>query len=299
MTVLLLAIPFLLIMTGITAGGYWLLQRRRTDPGPASLMTATFEEQSVLVETLRTIGEILPPSPTKSDPTRERLAQAGYRGPHATAVFQGVKAALAIVPALAVAMYIWIGQAVVITALLGGLAVAGIGYLLPERILTSRIMGRRRRLRRGLPAVMDLLILAIEAGQSLDQACFEVGRQLSRCYVELAQEFGLMHLELRAGSSRAAALANLAARNGEPELRKLTNLLLAGERFGSQLAPTLRTQAKYLRIRMRQEVQETARKIGVKMVFPLVLLIFPSLLLVTLGPAVLRMMESMEYLFGG
>src|SRR5207245_8757175 len=104
--------------------------------------------------------------------------------------------------------------------------------------------------------------------------------------------FAHVHLELRAGKSRAEALQQLGARSGDSELKKLSSVLIDSDRFGSSLGPALRTHAKYLRTRMRQQAQEAARKISVKLIFPVFFLIFPSVLLVTLGPAVLHMTKQ-------
>jgi tight adherence protein C len=244
----------------------------------------------VLVDTLRMIGEAVPSTAKRGDPVAERLLQAGYRSIAGPAVFNGIRLAAAVIPGLIGA---WVAMAnqdgSLSAALLAGICFGGFGYMVPDRVLDRLISKRRKRLRRGLPTALDLLVLAVEAGQTLDQASVDLSRQLRRTFPDLALEFSFIHMELRTGTSRVEALRHFGARNGEAELRKLASLLIDGDRFGANLAPTLRTHAKYMRIRMRQQAQERARKIGVKLVFPLVFLIFPALLLTTLGPAVCQM----------
>ena len=157
---------------------------------------------------------------------------------------------------------------------------------------------RARRLRSGLPAAMDLLVLEIEAGQPLDHAIAEAGRELRHAHPDLAAELAFVQIEMQLGVGRAQALHNMAERNSDSELRKLVALIVEGDRFGSSPAPALQSHAKYLRIKMRQQANEAARKLSVKLVFPVFFLIMPSLLLVTLGPAVIQMVTQLGTLVG-
>lgn len=168
--------------------------------------------------------------------------------------------------------------------------------MLPDRILESRIRARGQRLRRGLPAALDLMILGLEAGQSLDHTIADCSRGLKYTHPDLSLELAHLYMELRASNSRTEAFRNLAERNREPELRKLSNLLIDSDRFGVTLGPALRSHNKYLRTRFRQRAQEAARKVGVKLIFPVFFLIFPSVLLVTLGPACMMMFQQLQNL---
>ena len=169
----------------------------------------------------------------------------------------------------------------------------GLGFLLPDRVLDSRVRARAQRLRSAIPAALDLMVLAMEAGQSLDQSLADVSRGLKRTHPDLSAEFAQLYLELRTGSTRADSFRHLGARNKEPELRKLANLLIDSDRYGASIGPALRSHAKYLRTRFRQQAQERARKVGVKLIFPVFFLIFPSVLLVTLGPACMMMYQQL------
>jgi len=140
------------------------------------------------------------------------------------------------------------------------------------------------------------MVLAMEAGQSLDQSLADTSRGLKRTHPDLSAELAQLYLELRTGSSRADSFRALGVRNKDPELRKLANLLIDSDRYGSNIGPALRSHAKYLRTRFRQQAQEKARKVGVKLIFPVFFLIFPSVLLVTLGPACMMMYQQLNSL---
>ncbi len=170
--------------------------------------------------------------------------------------------------------------------------------LLPDWVLERMVSHRVTLLRRGLPAALDLMVLAIEAGQSLDAAIIDTSRSLRISYPDLASEFTQLHLELKANTSRVDALRNFADRTNEPELKKFAALLIDTDRFGASLAPALRTHARYLRTRFRQIAQERARKVAVKLIFPVFFLIFPSVVLITLGPAVILIFTQMKNLLG-
>jgi tight adherence protein C len=172
----------------------------------------------------------------------------------------------------------------------------GFGFLLPDRVLDRLAASRVQRLRRGLPAALDLMVLAIEAGQGLDAAILDTSRGLRATHPDLAAEFTQLQLELRANTTRAEALRNFAERSRDLEMKKFATLLIDTDRFGTSLGPALKTHARYLRIRFRQVAQEKARKVGVKLIFPVFFLIFPSVILVTLGPAVILIFTQMQHM---
>jgi tight adherence protein C len=183
-------------------------------------------------------------------------------------------------------------------AFLPGACGLAFGYMVPDRILSRLATRRSGMLRRGLPAALDLMVLAVEAGQALDAAILDTSRGLRISHPDLASEFTQLHLELKANTSREDALRNFSRRTREPEIQKFASLLIDTDRFGSSLAPALRVHARYLRTRFRQSAQERARKVGVKLIFPVFFLIFPSVILVTLGPAVLLLYTQMKNLLG-
>ncbi len=168
----------------------------------------------------------------------------------------------------------------------------GLGYLAPDFWLGRKIKKRQKRIRLGLPDVLDLLVICMEAGQSLDQATARTSEELDRAQPEVSDELGVVVLEQRAGRPRADAWKHFAQRTEVDSVRNLTAVLVQSEKFGTSIAKTLRIHAETLRTQRRQKVEEEAAKTTVKLVFPLVLFIFPSIFLVALGPAVLVIMES-------
>jgi tight adherence protein C len=287
------------VMMAVVIAGYFFIQRSaRPTELPAGLTTepALPPSRAVFFDLFRSIGENFPASKDEQNPHRVRLASAGYRWPSALPVYYGIKcgSALFLAGLLGTATFIYRGEAS--TVLVPMICGAGLGFMLPDRVLTSRIRARAQRLRSAVPAALDLMVLGIEAGQSLDQSVADASRGLKRTHPDLSGELAQLFLELRASTSRTDSFKNFGARTKEPELRKLANLLVDSDRFGTSLGPAIRTHAKYLRTRFRQQAQESARKVGVKLIFPVFFLIFPSVLLVTLGPACMLMFQQLKTL---
>jgi tight adherence protein C len=153
---------------------------------------------------------------------------------------------------------------------------------------------RREELRFSLPDALDLMVVSVEAGLGLDQAIQYVAREMIVTHKELADELGLLNLEIRAGKRRAEALRNLADRTGETEIRKLVAILIQTDKFGTSMAESLRVHSDFMRVRRRQEAEERAGKVGVKLVFPIFFFILPAMLLVAAGPGLLQVFK---YLF--
>lgn len=291
---------FLFVLIAVLGAAY-VFERRRQEDEPQSSMILASEPAlagsgALVLDLFRSIGENFPAAKREKNPYRVALVAAGYRWPSAVAVFYGVKFASALFFAglLGIAALLYRGDAsLAVVPMVCGL---GVGFLMPDRILNSRVRNRSDRLRAGIPAALDLMVLGMEAGQSLDQALSDASRGLKRTHPELSAELAQLCLELRASSSRADSLRALGARNREPELRKIANLLIDSDRYGTSIAPALRSHTKHLRTRFRQRAQEKARKVGVKLIFPVFFLIFPSVLLVTLGPACIMMYEQLQRL---
>lgn len=305
MSVFLIAGFFLFVLAMVSAAGYFLLARREASEPETIDMTARIglEEDGkkglmdLAVGMFHNLGEMLPASDASRAAMRRRLNFAGYRGPAAITSYFGIKcssAALLAVLFCALALHTRDDGSMIFAAAVCGL---GLGFLVPERILDVLIKSRDQRMRRSLPPALDLMVMSLEAGQALDQALLLASRGLQSFSPDLSQELLGVYLETRASKSRADAIRNMRDRNSEPELRKFCSLLLDADRFGSSLAPTLRKHAKFLRVRFRQRAQEDARKLSVKMVFPVFFLIFPAILVVTLGPAVLIMQKYLKNLW--
>ncbi|MGA3189470.1 MAG: type II secretion system F family protein [Bryobacteraceae bacterium] len=297
---------FFFVLAAVSAAGYvFVLRPSRNEGGIAPVPTPIALEQpefagaqAAVADLFRLIGEAMPGGAEQANAARQKLIIAGYRWPSAVSIFLGIKYATAIMLAAA---GIWAAvtfrpDADFFQLALAAICGIGFGFLLPDRVLDRLVKLRVDRIRRGLPAALDLMVLAIEAGQGLDAAILDTSRGLRGTHPDLAAEFTQLHLELRANTTRAEALRNFAERSKDMELRKFTHLLIDTDRFGTSLGPALKTHARYLRIRFRQIAQEKARKVGVKLIFPVFFLIFPSVILVTLGPAVILIFTQMQHL---
>ena len=302
MPILLMGGIFVCVMLGIVLLGAWLMQESAetgatelngilAKPSPA--ISKDFFE-----DTVAKVGQVVPIG-EKATRTGHSLRIAGYRGSKALATFHGIKASAAVGLGLMIAIIAYCNGVNINMVLMDFIAGAGIGYLLPHRILEMQIKHRCQRLRNGLPVAIDLIVLGLEAGQSLDAAITEAGRELRNGFPEIAQELAWVQMEMYASKSRSEAFRNLSERNAEPEIKRFAQVLVDCDRFGTSLGPALRSQVKYLRIRIRQQAREAARKVGVKLVFPVFFLIFPSVLLVTLGPAVLQITTQLTPLMLG
>jgi len=239
-----------------------------------------------LLGALKRIGERAPKSPREMGTLRLRLVQAGFRRDEALTVFFGVRVAFALV-LFAVLSSPLTGRPNVLLAL-GG---AGLGWLLPGMGLARLAKRRQHRIRLSLADALDLMVVSVEAGLGLDQAISRVAQELAFAYPDLAEELRLINLEMRAGKPRQEALRNLADRTGVDDLSSLATMLIQTDKFGTSVAQALRVHSDTLRTKRRQRAEESAAKTGVKMVFPLVFCIFPSIWVVTIGPAAIKFVQ--------
>jgi tight adherence protein C len=303
MIILVSVALFGVLATVITAFGYGryakparFLQQLRTEGASAdvSLENIGQAKQSGLVRRLQAVGKHAPVSPQDAQSARRLLSSAGYRRESAVGVLYGCKLILMVVLAVLGIIFRNSITANPVLRIVVPIAATALGYWLPSFLLERRINKRRERLRLSLPDGLDLMVVSVEAGLGLDQAVQNVSRELTLAHPELSEELGLVTLEMRAGKRRAEALQNLAQRTGEPELRKLTSLLIQSDRFGTSMAEALRTHSEFMRTRRRQDAEERAAKVGVKLVFPIFFFILPSMLVVAAGPGLLQVFK---YLF--
>ena len=232
---------------------------------------------------IKRVGEKAPQSAKEMGTLRLRLVQAGYRRPEALTMFFGIRVLFSL-GLFALFSTSLVGKPNMLLAL-GGL---GLGYLLPGMALARMAKRRAHRIRLALADALDLLVVSVEAGLGLDQALQRVGAELSFAYPDLSDELKLINLELRAGKPRSEALRNMADRSGVDDLGSLVTMLIQTDKFGTSVAQSLRVYSETLRTKRRQRAEEAAAKTGVKMVFPLVLCIFPSIWIVTIGPAAIK-----------
>jgi tight adherence protein C len=232
---------------------------------------------------------------------QRRLAHAGIRHRQAPAAFFGVKAALAL--AWPLAGFALLATGGVPSRGLWGpaalLALAALGYWAPNLWLAWRARRRQRAVVEAFPDALDLMTVCVEAGLGTEAALVRVARDLALTSPALAEELQLVNLELRAGATRDRALRALAARTGVDEVEGFVTMVLQAERFGTALAQSLRVHAQGLRTERRQRAEEAAAKIALKLLFPLIFCIFPALLVVLLGPAMIQIHRVLLPTMGG
>jgi tight adherence protein C len=229
----------------------------------------------------------------ESSPIRLRFINAGWRDASAPGLFHAAKTALTI--GLPLLVYVLLPsdahRSAGVTFLY--LALGGtLGYYLPDIVLKRRIALRQREIFETFPDALDLMTVCVEAGLAMDAALARVGAEIGLKSPTLAEELQLVTLELRAGSAKDKALRNLALRTGVEDVDSLAKMLIQADRFGTSIGSALRVQSEQLRTRRRQLIEENAAKIATKLLFPLIFCIFPALLVVLLGPAVLQIMRS-------
>ncbi len=296
-------LAFCAIFLLIVSGGLLIFYRETIQARIASainpaakritLKTRIKDTRVMLGDVVEQFERIVPKSEAEVSVAQQRLIRAGLREESAVKYFYGAKVIVPLVLCL--------------LALISGLGkqspfvmypiCLGIGFLVPDFWLGRKITKRQAAVRKGLPDALDLLIICIEAGLSLDQATARTAQELRNAQPVLSDELGIVALEQRAGSLRSDAWKHLADRTGIDSVRNLVSMLIQSEQFGTSIAKTLRVHSDTLRTKRVQEIEEKAAKLPIKLIFPLVFFIFPPLFLVTLGPAMIIMADSFKTLF--
>ena len=301
MPLLLASFLFLLLMGVISAYGYraYVRPARIYDrvggvaETSADSETVAVKPRDVVVRVFEQIGEQIPLSPADQTETKRDLTMAGFRSDGAIKIFFGIKVMFCVVMfifSLMIHRHVTDNPVLRIVFLVAG---TGLGYYAPGMYLDKLVKQRQKKLRLSLPDALDMMVVSVEAGLGLDQALQYVAREIEINHPELSDEIGLVGLEMRAGKRRSEALRNLAERTGEGELRKLVAILVQTDRFGTSMGESLRTHSDFMRMRRKQEAEERAAKVGVKLVFPIFLFILPSMMIVAAGPAMMKMFNDL------
>jgi tight adherence protein C len=235
---------------------------------------------------------VLPQDEIERSKVNEKLVHAGYRSPNAVGNFYAIKTVLALtLPALTLFVTQWFPHLTIQMELLYAVGAAGAGVLLPNVVLERLKENRQKKLRNGFPDALDMMVVCVEAGLGLSQAIQRVSDELIVSHPELAQELALVNAEIRAGVDRVSALKNLAHRTGLEDVRGLVSLLVQTLRFGTGVAESLRVYSEEFRDKRMQKAEEQAAKVGTKMIFPLILFLFPGFFVVAIGPAVIGLIS--------
>ena len=293
---------FLAVFLLIASGGLLLFYREvmlqriseviHPRPKEKSIGSVVQQAKSSIGSLMESVENLMPRSDKEVSIVVQRLTRAGYRNESAVKVFYGCKVAA---PILLSALALVTGLAS-LGPFFVYLMTLGVGFLAPDFWLGKKIKKRQKKINRGLPDVLDLLVICMEAGLSLDQATARTAQELNQSQPELCDELNIVVLEQHAGRGRADAWKHMAERTGVESVRNLVSMLVQTEQFGTSIAKVLRVYSDSLRVQRVQMIEELASKTSVKLVFPLVLFIFPALFLVTLGPAAIVMVESFSKL---
>ena len=280
------------VFYAFTPGGAGIAGRLSRFMNPSiPVQEASFSEKQKdrVRDTLASLGKLVPGPSDETPRTQLLMLRAGYRSSEALLAMRGFKLLTPIAFVgfvFATGLYRWNIYMVPLVA-------ATLGYLFPDMFLTWRVTARQHRLRRGLPDGLDLLVICVESGLGLDQALMKVAQELRITHHELSEELQLVNLEMRIGKTRIDALRELARRTGLEDIKSLVAMLVQTDRFGTSVAQSLRVFSDELRIKRRQRAEEMSAKTTVKMVPPLVFFIFPALMVVILGPAVITLLRQL------
>jgi len=301
---MLLIVMSLLIAAAVAAGALAVYQSTVTERNPVTLrlrqlrmMTAgtgpmTTKRPPLALKLLAQLGGFLPAN-NGADALRTGLVRAGFRRGDAVLVLIGSKILCA-----ALLPVIWIAAGYAMAKPVGNvltvsLVLGVIGFYVPTIYIWIRKNQRHGEILSALPDALDLMVVCVEAGLGLGAALQRVGQEIRLASPQLSDELGLVNSEMQTGVSRMDSLRNLAERTGVEEIFSLVAMLIQTDRLGTSIAMSLRAHADSMRTRRRQRAEQLARKASIKLAFPLVLLIFPALLVVILGPAGIQIYKAL------
>ena len=292
--VIAIAAVFAAVALAVASTTAWWLNRRTVEQKRLrrlSPSTGVVLESQGLAERpdpiLARLSRMVPKSPKDMSRLQRRLARAGYPRFKSTVCFALAELLLPVVFAAATVLVIGLSDGWPFA-----LFAAALGYVVPGFYIGRKTTLRQKAIQNGLPDALDLLTLCVEAGGGLDQSIVKTTEELKLAHPALAEELGYVTTEMRAGKPRIEAFRNLAQRTGVDDLRTLVTMLNQTDRFGTSIGQALRTHAETSRTKRRQRAEERAAKVGVKLVFPLALCLFPALYVVCFGPVMVRIYRT-------
>lgn len=295
---------FVCIAFGVMAI-YWLMFRpasatadrlRELDDTRTLTGTQTIEHNPVttLAERIaEPINRLVPPSAANAEKLQKQLMQAGFRSPLSPSVYRSSQLLLMLAfPGLILMLWMFLARPLN-GALIPALGAFGAGFILPRFILNRLVASRQLRIAWGLADALDLMVITMEAGLGLNAAMLKVCEELKEVHPDISKEFELANLEIRVGRERSEALRNLADRSGVEDLNSLVGMLIQADRFGTSIARAVRVYSDSLRTKRRQRAEQAAQKAAFKLLLPLGALLFPTMFIVILGPALLNISDML------
>ncbi len=236
---------------------------------------------------------LTPKSEIEASKLKTRLVTAGFRSEAAPSVYLGIKLVALIGGLVLGGGGALLAKGMTTEALIYVVGVAGSMFYLPDVVLFFIRKSRKDQIFLGLPDALDLMVVCVEAGLGLDQAMRKVSEEMRKNFRIIAEEFGICNFQLQMGRSRVEVLQELGFRTGVEDVRALAAILIQADKFGSSIAQALRVQSDSMRTRRRQIAEEKAAKTAVKLIFPLVIFIFPAIFVVLVGPAAITIVNEM------
>jgi tight adherence protein C len=249
--------------------------------------------ESIAARMAEPINRLLPPSAKDAKKLQLKLMQAGFRSPSAPSIYRATQLTLMIVlPGMVLVGWTLSAQPMG-DALLPMLGAFAVGFLKPRFILNRLVAKRKLRITWGLADALDLMVITMEAGLGLNAAMLKVCDELKTVHPDICKEFELANLEIRVGRERSEALRNLAERSGVEDLNSLVGMLIQADRFGTSIARAVRVYSDSLRTKRRQRAEQAAQKAAFKLLLPLGALLFPTMFIIILGPALLNISDML------
>ena len=301
---LIIAISTFVSIAFVVMAIYWTFRpanatadRLRELEGERQVTSSSIEQNAVasIAERIaEPINRLIPPSAANAKKLQKQLMQAGFRSHYATAVYRSLQ----LVAMLAFPGAVFLGWAVwarpMNTALMPALFAFAAGFILPRFVLNRLITSRQLRITWGLADALDLMVITMEAGLGLNAAMLKVCEELKDVHPDISKEFELANLEIRVGRERSEALRNLADRSGVEDLNSLVGMLIQADRFGTSIARAVRVYSDSLRTKRRQRAEQAAQKAAFKLLLPLGALLFPTMFIIILGPALLNISDMLS-----
>jgi tight adherence protein C len=267
-------------------------EEARSEESPGSFKTI----EKPWTKFIKNLGNIVKPKKEgEVSQLRKKFLMAGYREESVIIMFSGFKAFLALLFAIGFLLirFYLLKTMPSMQTMFFSVLFALIGFYLPNLWLSIRISRRKEKIQLGLPDALDLMVICVEAGTGLDAAINRIGEEMKLTNKILSEEFRILNLELRAGKQRRDALRNLSLRTGLEDVNSLVTLLIQTEQFGTSIGQALRVHSDSMRTKRYQRAEEIAQKMPVKLIFPLILFIFPTLLIIILGPAIISIIKTL------
>jgi tight adherence protein C len=245
---------------------------------------------------LQAFGERVESGRKDTSEVRQFLLQAGYVDPNAVSIYWATRVIVAMVLVAAALFLLPILGFTTAQVIMGVVWLGVTGWVTPVFYVRSRLKARQKELQKAMPDMLDMLVVCVEAGLGLNQAFVRVADEIDHVSLVMSEQLALVNLEMRAGTPRDEALKNLADRTGLVDMKSLVSMLVQTDRFGTSVADALRVHSDTMRTKRRQRAEEAAAKTTIKLVFPLVLFVFPAMFVVVLGPSVIAIYRMFTHL---